>query len=194
MGLVNFNLHQDTIHHPNKIHSYNYKWDSQPSFFTLTFYRFRHTPINPCILLKHTNKTGKHSIFLPSLEESGRCHADTSIVVKVVWFNGEFCTMAPLTWLRLIGEPGKAIEWLYHNNGCYPSVTQSNCMFVWNNPLQATKGKPRATLIPECTPGDLNTPAADRNMSRTRTIVYPRCALSPCLTQQITALHQLWRS
>ncbi len=65
--------------------------------------------------------------------------------------------MAPLTWLRLIGDPEKAIESLYHNNGCYPSVTQPNCMFVWNNPLQATKGKPRATLIPECIPGDLNT-------------------------------------
>lgn len=65
--------------------------------------------------------------------------------------------MAPLTWLRLIGDPRKAKEWLYHNNGCYPSVTQPNCMFVWNNPLQATKGKPRAALIHECIPGDLNT-------------------------------------
>lgn len=147
MGLVNFNLHQDTLHHPNEIHLHNYKWDSQPSFFNLTFYRFRNTPINPCILL------GKLSIFHPSLEESGRCHADTSIVVKVVWFNGEFCTMAPLTWLRLIGEPGKAMEWLYHDNGCYPSVTQSNCMFVWNNPLQATKGKPWATLTPSVSLG-----------------------------------------
>lgn len=56
--------------------------------------------------------------------------------------------MAPLTWLRLIGDPKKAIEWLYHNNGCYPSVTQPNCMFVWNNPLQATKEEPRGRSHP----------------------------------------------
>lgn len=139
------------MRHPNKNHSYNYKWETQPSFLSLIFYRFRNTPINPCILLE------KHSIFFPFWEESGRCRTDISIVVEVVRFNGEFCTVAPLTWLRLIEDPEKAIEWLYHNNGCYPSVTQPNCMFVWNNPLQATKGKPRAALIPECIPGDLNT-------------------------------------
>lgn len=151
MGLVTFNLCLQTINHPNKNHSYDYKWDTQPSFLFLTLCRSRNTPINP------RNQLGKHYIFFPSWEESGRCCTDTFIVVKVVRFNGEFYTMAPLTWLRLIGDPRKAIEWLYHNNGCYPSATQPNCMFVWNNPLQATKGQPRAALILEHIPGDLNT-------------------------------------
>lgn len=142
MGLVVFNLHQN--------HSHRYKWDTQTSILSLTLYMCRNAPINP------SNRRGKHSIFFPSWKESGWCCTDTSIVVKVVQFNGEFCTMAPLTWLRLIGDPGKAIEWLNHNNGCYPSVTQPNCMFVWNNPLRATKGKPRVALIPECIPGDGN--------------------------------------
>lgn len=150
MGSVTFNLHLETVHRPNKNHSYDYKWDTRPSFLSLAVYLLRNTPINLC------NVLGKHSIFFPSWEEPGRCNTDTSIVVKVVRFNGEFCTMAPLTWLRLIGDPGKAIEWLYHNNGCYPSVTQPNCMFVWNNPLQATKGKPQAALIPKCISGDEN--------------------------------------
>lgn len=184
MGLVTFNLHLVTIHHPNKNHSHGYKWDTPPSFLSLMFYRFRNTPINPCNLL------GKHSIFLPSSEECGRCLTDTSIVVKVVRFNGEFCTMAPRTWLRLIGNPLKAIEWLYHNNGCYPSVTQSNCMFVWNNPLQATKGAPQAALIPECIPRDLNTSMPvlwQKHVADKDNCIPPMCSVASYLAADYSA-------
>lgn len=95
MGSVNFDRTwiQSTTPNQNTFTQSQMKFAAtvvfQPSVSAL-FFLDTHS-INPRVLL------AKHPIFSPAVEHSGRCHTDTSIVFKVVWFNGESCTIAPLT-------------------------------------------------------------------------------------------------
>lgn len=97
MGSANFDPHLDTVHHPKSKHIHTITNEirrCRPRFSapeSPRFFFFDAHSINPRILL------AKHPIFSPAVEHSGRCHTDTSIVFKVVWFNGESCTIAPLT-------------------------------------------------------------------------------------------------